>query len=229
MKKNIAPVRVSSNEMAELIEKNLSAKSMSFAGLTGGSIHSGNPEWFTSGLYRAGYNGITQAIFEPQDLDRQVEESLEPFRQSGTPLTWWVGPLSRPSSLGSVLQSHGLRHNRDMIGMAAPLESLSEFIPPQLDYAFEPVLSLKELEEWLPLFMRTFGVPLDDYDFIRDTFAELSFSPNTEWRHYRIRVNGELVATSSLHLGAGVAGLYHCHTAGISIPRVGNCHHLVDL
>ena len=141
MQKNITPIRVHSTEMAELIEENLSAKSMSFANLSGGSLHKGNPTWFTSGLKRAGYNGITRAEFDPQGLDQQIEESLSPFKQSGTPLTWWVGPLSEPANLGRSLQAHGFQHNRDMIGMAACLDALSEFSPPELDYHFEPVLS----------------------------------------------------------------------------------------
>jgi GNAT superfamily N-acetyltransferase len=212
MQKNIVPTGVKSNEMAGLIEENLSAKSMSFAKLPGGSLRKGNPAWFTSGLKRAGYNGITRAEFNPQEIDQQIEESLMPFKQSGTPLTWWVGPLSAPGNLGRALQTRGFFHNRDMIGMAACLDSLSEFSPPELDYHFEPVLSRNELDEWMPLFMQTFGVPPDDSDLVHDALEQLSFSPDSEWRHYLIRVNGNLVATSSLHLGAGVAGLYNIAT-----------------
>jgi ribosomal protein S18 acetylase RimI-like enzyme len=204
--------RINANEMARLIEDNLSAKSMSFARLPGGAIHAGNPIWFTSGLNRAGYNGITWASFTPQDLDAQIEESLRPFKQSATPLTWWVGPLSEPGGLGRALQARGFFHNRDMIGMAASLNHLAEFIPPNLEYAFEPVLSQDELREWLPLFAETFSVPHADSGMVFDSFAQVSFAPESEWRHYLIRADGKVVATSSLHLGAGVAGLYNIAT-----------------
>ena len=202
-----------SREMAELIEANLNAKSMNFAKLPGGKIHHGNPTWFTSGVDRAGYNGIVRADFDPRSADAQIEESLASFKQTKTPLSWWVGPSSKPGSLGRLLQEHGFRHIRDMIGMAAPLDSLAEFVPPELDYAFEPVLSTRELDEWMPLFARVFvqayGASQDDKALARDVFAQLSFSPDTEWRHYLIRANGAVIATSSLHLGAGVAGLYN--------------------
>lgn len=213
MRKYQIPTRIDSREMAVLIEDNLNAKSMSFGKLPGGEFHNGNPAWFTSGLDRAGYNGIVRAEFDAQGLDTQIEESLSPFKQTHTPLNWWVGPRSKPASLGRVLQTHGFQHVRDMIGMAAPLDALAEFAQPQLDYAFEPVLSLPELDEWLPLFMQTFGVPQDDHDLVRDAFARLSFASDAEWRHYLIRVNGQVVATSSLHLGAGVAGLYNIAAA----------------
>lgn len=213
MSKNFGDARTDSVEMARLIEENLSAKSMSFANLPGGKIEMGNPTWFMSGIDRHTYNGITKVRLTTQELDKQIDQCLEPFRQSHIPLTWWVGPLSEPENLGRVLQTHGFCHNRDMIGMAARLENLIEFIPPKMEYSFEPVLSTDELKEWMPLFMDTFGVPMEDRDLVSDAFTHVSFSSNTEWRHYFIRVNGKVAATSSLHLGAGVAGLYNIATS----------------
>ena len=212
MQNYATPVRLDSKEMARLIEENLSAKSMDFAKLDGGKLHTGNPAWFMSGLKRSGYNGITQAQFNQNQIDEQVENCLEPFRQTATPLTWWVGPQSEPASLGRTLQSHGFTHNRDMIGMAAQLDSLTELIQPALDYSFEPVLDRAGLNQWMPLFMETFGMPSSDAPLISDIFAQLSFSLDTEWRHYFIQSHGQLLATSSLHLGGGVAGLYNIAT-----------------
>jgi ribosomal protein S18 acetylase RimI-like enzyme len=45
-----------------------------------------------------------------------------------------------------------------------------------------------------------------------EVFSRLSFSPGSLWRHYVIRLGDQVVATSSLHLGAGVAGLYNVAT-----------------
>lgn len=204
--------RTSSNEFIKLIEDNLSAKSQNFAQLPGGQLHEGNPTWFTSGLKRIGYNGVTCAQFSKEQLDWQIENTLEPFRQNRIPLTWWVGPLSQPETLGKALQAHGFTHNRDMIGMAADLDQLIDFTPPKLDYTFEPISDRAALEIWMPLFMDTFGIPASDGAFALDVFDQLSFSPDSEWRHYVMRVEGQVVATSSLHLGAGVAGLYNIAT-----------------
>jgi len=195
--------------MARLIEDNLSAKSMDFAKLPGGKVYEGNPAWFTSGFGRAGYNGVVCASFEKEKIDQQIEAALEPFRQQNLPLTWWVGPLSSPVNLGQALQKHGFHHQRDMIGMAADLGELMGFVSPDIEYSFEPVLNRADLEQWMPPFLNAFGIPLEDKDLVLDIFAHLSFQPNSNWRHYLIRVNGEVVATSSLHLGGGVAGLYN--------------------
>lgn len=205
-------IDLSSNELAKLIEDNLSAKSQSFAKLPGGQLHTGNPAWFMSGLDHIGYNGVTCAQFSGDGLSRQIENALEPFRQSGTPLTWWVGPLSQPASLGRALQAHGFIHNRDMIGMAADLGQLMQFTPPDLEYTFETINTPADLETWMPLFMETFGIPVSDEPFILDVFDQLSFLPDSEWRHYMLRVGNVVAATGSLHLGAGVAGLYNIAT-----------------
>ena len=215
MQNTFAPTRIDSAEMTRLIEENLSAKSMDFSRLPGGIAQTGNPTWFTSGLKRAGYNGITWARFDPHEVDQQIESCLEPFRQDSIPPTWWVGPLSEPGSLGQALQAHSFHHNRDMIGMAAHLDSLAEIAASDLNYRFEPVLDRVGLEAWLPLFMETFGMQTDDKDFVLDTFSQLSFPPGSEWRHYLLRVDGKVAATSSLHLGAEVAGLYNIATRHI--------------
>jgi ribosomal protein S18 acetylase RimI-like enzyme len=99
-----------------------------------------------------------------------------------------------------------------MIGMAAELDDMPKFTPPLLDFHFEPVLERAGLEAWLPLFMQTFGIPVEEKDLTLDVFSQLSFPPASQWRHYLMRMDGQVVATSSLHLGAGVAGLYNIAT-----------------
>jgi len=142
----------------------------------------------------------------------QIEDALEPFRQPGMPLTWWVGPLSQPATLGKALQAHGFTHNRDMIGMAADLDQLEPVIPSKPGYTFGVVNTLADLSDWIFLFADTFGVPPEDISMTLDVLGRLSFSPDSEWRHYYLRMNGQIVATGSLHLGAGVAGLYNVAT-----------------
>jgi ribosomal protein S18 acetylase RimI-like enzyme len=163
-------------------------------------------------LKRAGYNGITCAQFPDGQLDLKIKEAIEPFRQTDTPLTWWVGPLSQPTNLGRMLQAHGFIHNRDMIGMAAELDQLIGFTAPNLDYTFEEMNTPSVLQAWMPLFAATFGIPVGEIPLTLDVFEKLSFSPDSEWRHYALLVGGQVVATGSLHLGAGVAGLYNIAT-----------------
>ncbi|HZU86933.1 MAG TPA: GNAT family N-acetyltransferase, partial [Anaerolineaceae bacterium] len=167
----------------------------------------------TSGLKRAGYNGITWAEFTPEQVDVQIESAIEPFRQTGTPFTWWVGPLSQPRNLGAKLQAHGFVHNRDMIGMAANLKQLPPLKKTSLEYTFEPVTNRKELEAWMPVYMEAFSVPAVDAPNTLDVFEQLGLAPGSDWRHFVLRLpDGRIAATSSLYLGAGIAGLYNIGT-----------------
>lgn len=204
--------RISSSEFTRLIENNLNEKSHDFAKLPGGELHTGNPTWFTSGVKRAGYNGITSARFDREQLDTQLINALEPFRQTNTPLTWWTGPSTQPEGLGRMLQAHGFVHIRDMIGMACDLRQLPRLVPSTVEYVFEPVTNLTQLQTWMPLFMETFGVPAADASLVLDIFSQLNFSVNSQWRHYMMRVNDRVIATSSLHFGGDVAGLYNIAT-----------------
>ena len=81
MPNNHVLTKIDAGEMSRLIEENLSAKSLDFAHLPGGSAHSGNPAWFTSGLNRAGYNGVVCASFKKEFIYQHIEATLEPFRQ----------------------------------------------------------------------------------------------------------------------------------------------------
>ncbi|MBI2332724.1 MAG: GNAT family N-acetyltransferase [Chloroflexi bacterium] len=209
MNKNL---HLSSDEFAKSIEDNLNAKSHDFAKLPGGTLHMENPTWFTSGVNRAGYNGITCAQFDSEKLEQQVDHALEPFRQTNTPLTWWIGPSSQPGTIGRVLQAHGFVHNRDMIGMAADLRQLIPFSPPKAEYTFVPITNPAELGLWMPLFMDTFGVPASDASLVLDIFSQLAFSPDSKWRHYMLCAGEQVIATSSLHFGGDIAGLYNIAT-----------------
>jgi ribosomal protein S18 acetylase RimI-like enzyme len=95
---------------------------------------------------------------------------------------------------------------------AADLSQLAQLTPPDLEYTFEAIKTPAELADWMPLFAETFGVPASEIPLTLDVFSHLSFAPDSEWRHYALRVGRQIVATGSMHLGAGVAGLYNIAT-----------------
>ncbi|MFI5422311.1 MAG: hypothetical protein ACHQ1H_15215, partial [Nitrososphaerales archaeon] len=53
-------------------------------------------------------NGIWNTqLPEGSSCENRVEEILEPFKSSETPVTWYVTPCFTPSNLGSMLEKHG--------------------------------------------------------------------------------------------------------------------------
>ena len=71
------------------------------------------------------YNGIFFARLTNENLDK-IDESLDYFKKRGLPVTWWVGPTSKPADLGRHLEAHGFIHTVDMPGMAVELDRINE-------------------------------------------------------------------------------------------------------
>ncbi len=199
-------------ELTAACDSNLAEKSLSFAFRPGDEVHEGNPRWFMTGSKLAGYNGIVQAAFPAEQAEDCIDAALAPFRERGLPLTWWTGPSTQPANLGMRLQTRGFRHNRDMIGMAAPIERLSSPFETLPDLAFEPVPDAQTLLEWLPLYSTGFGTPPSIAAESLKILGELSFQPGTGWVHFLSRKEGKIIAISSLYLNDDIAGLYNLVT-----------------
>lgn len=193
------------------IDDNLIEKSLCFPRLLGGEIHGPNPLWFITGSALPQSNGVVSAAFASGQIDEGVAAALQPFKARNLPATWWVGPQTSPGNLGIFLQNHGLRHDRDMIGMAMDLDKLH--MPP----AAAPELTLARVQDagalrrWYTLLLQGFPISFDQAYL--DALAAASLDPAAPWQHYVAWLDGEIVSISSLFLGAGVAGLYNLVTA----------------
>ena len=196
-----------------VIDANMIEKSLCFPRLLGGEIHGPNPLWFTTGAALPDNNGIVRASFSPQEIDNGIESVLEPCRARSLPLTWWVGPTSTPTDLGRHLQMRGFTLSRDMTGMAMDLAELHPPASSAFELTVERVRDRQTLARWYDVLRACFSVPFSRIFF--DALAATSLNTDEGWIHYVGRVNGEIVAISSLILGAGAAGLYNLAT----LPR----------
>ena len=200
------------DEMISACDSNLAEKSLSFAALPGGEVHEGNPRWFLTGSKLAGYNGIVQAVFPVDQVDEGIDAAMAPFRARNLPLTWWTGPSTQPGNLGMRLQKHGFRHNRDMIGMAAPIDALTSPFEHLPELAFEQVGDTQTLLECLPLYTAGFGAPPSVAIESLKMNGELSFRPDSCWFHFLCRKKGRIITISSLFVNEDIAGLYNLVT-----------------
>lgn len=192
--------------LTQVIDDNLIEKSLSFPRFFGGEVHGPNPLWFITGPRMPTNNGVARATLTPNELDGQIARLCKTFDAHALPCTWWVGPNSRPATLGQTLQKHGFTHNRDMIGMAMDLHALAA-IPAPEGWTMERVTDKAGLALWYQVVLQSF--PMPHSTAYLNALAAISLRPEAEWVHYIGRLQGEVVASSSLFLGAGVAGLYN--------------------
>jgi len=165
-------------------------------------------KWFITGVPHPLFNGVLFARFPPDEIDERIEATLRHFRSRNLPMSWWVGPSTRPADLGKRLEAHGLTHASDPPGMAADLLALNEDLPTPSELLVERVGNTKALKKWLHSVAICFQLPDSAANFYFDVFASLGFGSDSPWLHYVGYLKGEPVACSSVFLGAGVAGVY---------------------
>ena len=158
------------------------------------------------------FNSILRAQFAPDDVDDAVEAAITPYKSRNMPILWWTGPATMPADLGTYLEAHGFVYDDDSRGMAVDLERLKGDSPRPPDLVIEKVAGDNTLRKWCQTNITGFEWP----DFINDDlfnlYSDLGSDENVLLSHYIGWLNGEPVATSSLFLAAGVAGIYNVIT-----------------
>jgi ribosomal protein S18 acetylase RimI-like enzyme len=149
---------------------------------------------------------------QEQDVDDRVEELRKHFASQKLPLMWSVGPFSRPSELGSHLESHGLRCVEESPGMAVDLNALNQDIRFPSELAIERVSNAEVLSEFVDLMRVGFEMPEFTGAALFEEFNAMGLTDKSLWRNYVGWLDGEVVTTASLALAVGVAGIYNVVT-----------------
>lgn len=167
--------------------------------------------WLVSGIPHPGFNGVFRTQLAPDDIDARIGETLAHFKARRLPMLWWISPSTRPANLGKHLEDHGLTHTAEP-GMAVDLLALNEDVPQPSGLEIEHVRDLETLKKFGHAADIGFGIPDFVGKAILDIEASLGFGYHLPRQHYVGLLKGEPVATSTLFLGAGVAGIYSVAT-----------------
>jgi len=163
--------------------------------------------WLVSDIPHPGFNGVFRTQLAPGDIDARIGETLAHFKSRQLPMTWWISPSTRPANLGNHLGACGLTHTAEP-GMAVDLLALNEDVPQPSGLEIEHVRDVETLKKFSHAANIGFGMPDLVGNAIFDIEASLGFEPHLPRHHYVGLLKGEPVATSTLLLGAGVAGIY---------------------
>lgn len=176
--------------------------------------------WAVAPLADPFRNVVLGAHFAPAAADARIAHIVRRFREAGNAFVWWVSPYDEPEDLGARLSAAGLTLEGTAPAMAVDLADVPLDEPPPAGLEVVPVADASTLDEFLDVIAADWLEWTDGQhtDVQRRTLAawraqippRLSAEPvPLRWIG---RVDGTVVATSRINIGAGVAGLYAIST-----------------
>jgi ribosomal protein S18 acetylase RimI-like enzyme len=155
------------------------------------------------------FNGALSTLNPKADVNQTVHETVNYFQANDvTSFTWWLAPHLESTAWRQHLLAHGFQYDSNTPGMAIDLDALPQ--PAEHPLTIREVEEPQMLAEWVRVFVRGFEMPVE----MAPGFLSLlqSLGIDLPLRHYLGYLNDKPVASSTLFLGAGVAGIYNVAT-----------------
>lgn len=168
--------------------------------------------WYGCAVPHPQFNGVLQTHCDEAELAAAFAAVVRDFAAQGVPFRWWTFPDSRPANLGRWLVDHGLRFEADLPGMAVDLTQLRPPRRSSRGFQVRLVADLEDLASMIRIYTTGFGMPAEAVEALMEIYQSTSLRLQSPWRHYIGWLDGEPVASATVYLGAGVAGLYDVAT-----------------
>ena len=206
-----------------LIESILASVLLSYAQIPG-AAHQQDADllWIRGGRPFASVNHVLRLRMRPDGFEDRVLAVLEAFEPDAFPVTWWVGPTSRPADVAGRLQGLGLREQEEEFGMILDLaEPIDEpVIPPGV--SLEPVGDEVALAAMHDVMTAAFDWDADGEEKRRiyeSMYRSTLGVAGAGWHHFLLRLEGVPAASSSLRLVGGHAFVTNIGTAPFARGR----------
>jgi GNAT superfamily N-acetyltransferase len=165
--------------------------------------------WTITDIPFALFNCVARPRLSSSRVDAVIDLLFAECKSRNVPLMWWFGPSAQPSDLGSVLSERGLQCSVSP-AMAVDLSTLPESYVLPKDLQIKRVENRAELKIYCQVLAGVFGMP----EFVADAFYDflLNLGFDSSFINYIGLIDDQIVATSSVCLGGGVAGVYNVAT-----------------
>lgn len=204
---------ISASSVINALETNVHEGWISFAHVLGATVYD-EPHmlWFYSGLPFHLTNGIVNARFPEEHLEEILDERLRQLAVKQVPMAWLIGPSTRPTDLGSRLQSHSWVLGDEAPGMAIELQNLDESLSSPPSLTIHRIHDAQRLRAWLQVMTVGSDIPEEGLTLLLEHVSRHGFTDDPSIHFYLGLLENEPVATSLLYLGGGVAGIYNVTT-----------------
>ena len=155
------------------------------------------------------WNIVLRTQLPSQNVAASIEATLSQFRAWNLPLVWHILPSTQPSDLERHLVEHGFwlfDEEPHMLIEAAtiPLPTHN----PQ-DFTVERVTNADSFARWYEVTLAGFFANTPELGQVCfDVYTMLGFDSHSPFLHYIGYMKGKPVATSTLLLAGGIAGIY---------------------
>jgi ribosomal protein S18 acetylase RimI-like enzyme len=174
--------------------------------------------WTVGGSPIGYHNAVVACATASEQRARQlVEDWHGELVRRRLPGSWHLSPSMRPASLADLLAAAGFEDGGDEPAMAADLTADLAVDPPPAPtadrFTAARVTDVDALDAYRDVLACGFGEGPKEADWVASVYRTIGLGDDVPWRHYLGRVDDEPVATTSLFLTPGVAGIYFVCTA----------------
>lgn len=171
---------------------------------------------FYSGLPAPVFNGVVPINMTCEDVQSTVDDLQAKLNKKGGPAMWWVGPQTTPENIDALLEQHGLQQAGEAPNMVVDLSALNSMTTTIENFRIEKVNKVDNPEGqalWARTTSKGFGVPASVGAEVAELEATFNDSHYKAAHHYIGYLDDIPVASSSMILDSGVAGIYAVATA----------------
>jgi len=163
------------------------------------------------GAKEATYQGVGFANLILENIDQKIESVLSYFNERQLPFVWYIGPDTKPSNLGDILQEHGLKYSGGVAAMAIKIDELKLRHLPK-DLTTETVQDREQLRTFFDVWIESYPFPPSLGDIYYDIFTSKVFKLDYLNKFYVGYLEGNAVATSRVFYGKDLASLWWVST-----------------
>jgi GNAT superfamily N-acetyltransferase len=152
-------------------------------------------------------NGVFRTRLTTETADDCINRAIALFERKKTAFQWWLGPNDTPSDLAGRLEQRGFACGFELPGMAIEIDQ-AVVSPPAGPIEIRRVANRAEMEEWLQTVIAACGMPEEVGPPYLNAQDRIGYGTISHLRDYAGYVDGRIVATTTVHMAAGVAAIY---------------------